>query len=674
MEQYRTALRAGQKYYNDSLQKGVSPYPRVLEDIYNESMSAARVDMGIIDIPSDSIVGTLASGRKAAFAGNFMPILPLGTEFADKWVNLCTAHLGTEGITEPIVCLEYMGRFYVQEGHKRVSVLKSFGAPTVLAHVTRIIPTWSEAENVRAYYEFMDFYKLSGIYHMIFRRVGCYAKLQKLLGFEKDHVWTDEERADFLFMQYKFREVCDERMLESMGDRGCSDIILSCLEVYPYEEIKNLSSSDIRKRIQTIMPDLRFHAENEPTAVSTEPEIPEKSIVSKIFDGIAKPRLKVGFIYVDTPQNSVWTRGHDEGRQALEENMGNEILVKCYVVTKDNASEVFEEAVTKDGMQVLFVTAPTLIAYARKTVAMHPGLMVLVCALTLPFAGVRTYYSRIYEAKFIAGAIAGALAGDEPIGYIARYPILGVPAAINAFALGARMTNPKAKILLEWTCLEGDHLAALRAQGVTIVSGHPVMSQNTPEGSIGWNTSRIDLNGRLQPLASDLWDWGRMYEQIVRGIMNGAWKTFDFSKASAVNYWWGMNSGVIDVILSESVPTGVRQLASILRRGLIEGSLKPFECPMVDQNGAIRNDGEKRFMPEEIMNINWLLDNVEGRIPSINDVLPMAKETTELLALKEDKDDANEEMKENQDAGQVPEDTEPEETDDIRVEPVTTGI
>ena len=260
MEQYRTALRAGQKYYNDSLQKGASPYPRVLEDIYNESMSAARGDMGIIDIPSDSIVGTLASGRKAAFAGNFMPILPLGTEFADKWVNLCTAHLGTEGITDPIVCLEYMGRFYVQEGHKRVSVLKSFGAPTVLAHVTRIIPTWSEAENVRAYYEFMDFYKLSGIYHMIFRRVGCYAKLQKLLGFEKDHVWTDEERADFLFMQYKFREVCDERMLESMGDRGCSDIILSCLEVYPYEEIKNLSSSDIRKRIQTIMPDLRFHA------------------------------------------------------------------------------------------------------------------------------------------------------------------------------------------------------------------------------------------------------------------------------------------------------------------------------------------------------------------------------------------------------------------------------
>jgi len=634
IEQYRAALRAGQKYYNDCQAKGISPYPRVLEEIYNESMSAARVDMGIIDIPTDSIVGTLASGRKAAFAGNFMPILPMMTEFSDKWINLCTAHLGTEGITDPIVCLEYMGRFYVQEGHKRVSVLKSFGAPTITAHVTRIIPTWSEAENVRAYYEFMDFYKLSGIYQMIFRRVGCYAKLQKLLGFEPDHVWTDDERADFLFMHYHFREVCDEHILESVGNRGRSDIILECLEIYPYDELKKLSSSEIRKRVMTVLPDLKFYAEDEPVAVSTEPEIPEKSIVSKLLDGITKPRLKIAFIYVDTPDNSPWTRGHDDGRKALEESMGSEISVHTYVVSKENASEIMEQAVSKEGVQLMFVTAPTLIAYARKVAAMHPGLMVLVCALTVPFAGVRTYYSRIYEAKFIAGAIAGAMSGDHPIGYIARYPILGVPAAVNAFALGARMVNPNARVLLKWSCLEGNHLEVLKSQGVAIVSGHPAVNQLTSDGSIGWNTSRFSANGRLEPLTSDFWDWGRMYEQIVRGVMNGGWKAFDMSKASAVSYWWGMNSGVIDVVLSDIVPSGVAQLASILRNGLIDGTIKPFECVIRDQAGMIRNDGEERFMPEEIMNINWLCDNVEGHIPNLEELLPMARETTQLLALK----------------------------------------
>lgn len=47
------------------------------------------------------------------------------------------------------------------------------------------------------------------------------------------------------------------------------------------------------------------------------------------------------------------------------------------------------------------------------------------------YSSIRTYYGRIYEAKFITGAIAGAMAGDDRIGYIASYPIFGVPASIT---------------------------------------------------------------------------------------------------------------------------------------------------------------------------------------------------------------------------------------------------
>jgi len=40
----------------------------------------------------------------------------------------------------------------------------------------------------------------------------------------------------------------------------------------------------------------------------------------------------------------------------------------------------------------------------------------------------------------------GAIAENDRIGYIADYPIYGVPASINAFALGARLTNPRTKV------------------------------------------------------------------------------------------------------------------------------------------------------------------------------------------------------------------------------------
>ena len=49
------------------------------------------------------------------------------------------------------------------------------------------------------------------------------------------------------------------------------------------------------------------------------------------------------------------------------------------------------------------------------------------------------------------GAIAGAMAENNKIAYIADYPIYGAIANINAFALGAKMINPRAKVYLEWS-------------------------------------------------------------------------------------------------------------------------------------------------------------------------------------------------------------------------------
>lgn len=106
-----------------------------------------------------------------------MPLLAANTEFAAKWVELCMAHLG-EGIRDPIRCYEYMGRFYVQEGNKRVSVLKSYGAPAIDAFVTRVIPAYSQDQAVQVYYEFLNSFPLTGLYQVRFSQLGGFAKLQ----------------------------------------------------------------------------------------------------------------------------------------------------------------------------------------------------------------------------------------------------------------------------------------------------------------------------------------------------------------------------------------------------------------------------------------------------------------------------------------------------------------
>ena len=49
-----------------------------------------------------------------------------------------------------------MNRFYVEEGNKRVSVMKFVGAVTIPANVIRIRPPRTDSEQSRLYYEYLD--------------------------------------------------------------------------------------------------------------------------------------------------------------------------------------------------------------------------------------------------------------------------------------------------------------------------------------------------------------------------------------------------------------------------------------------------------------------------------------------------------------------------------------
>ena len=111
-EEYARALKAGQRESKELLAAGKEPHPCVLDDILPADKIESVVDMGLIEIPAHLIVGTKIAGRKTAFTANFRPLLGVDTEFAHKWINLCAAHLSSEGIREPIICYEYLGKFY----------------------------------------------------------------------------------------------------------------------------------------------------------------------------------------------------------------------------------------------------------------------------------------------------------------------------------------------------------------------------------------------------------------------------------------------------------------------------------------------------------------------------------------------------------------------------------
>lgn len=625
VEQYMNAQKQGKKYYFACVSKGQYPYPQVLDELIRD-VPTTPVKVGLVDIPSDRIVGTWASGRKAAFAGNFMPLLDIGTEFGSKWVSLCEAHLDESGITDPITCFEYLGKFYVQEGHKRVSVLRSFDSPSITGIVTRLVPPLTDDPEVQIYYEFLRFYKVSQLYLVTFSQSGSYARLQAALGYDPDQEWTGEARRSFIATFRDFMSAFDRLNSADKLPLTAGDALLAYLKVHPYSEMQHQTTDQISASLTELWPDVQLLAQGEPISVSTEPEEKEKSILSRILGG---PRLHVAFFYAANPKVSPWAAAHEQGQKHLEETLGSSVEISAHLCG-ENVDEAMETAVTQ-GANVLFATTPTMIDACRRLAARHKNVAVFNCSLSMPYAGVRSYYCRLYEGKFISGAIAGAMANEDRIGYVANYPIMGVPSAINAFALGARLTNPRVQISLKWSCLPGNPILEFKNDGITVISNR---DEDGSLSGLSWDlgTYAVTPEGGLMSLVSPRWNWGSYYEKTVRSLLNGGVEALRDSK-HAINDWWGISTGVVSVDIAPEMPDSMKRLASILKNGIIKEEIDPFLCPIRDQQGRVVSDGSRRFTLEELMRMDWLCDAIDGSIPAFDTLLPQSRNLVRLLGI-----------------------------------------
>ena len=359
------------------------------------------------------------------------------------------------------------------------------------------------------------------------------------------------------------------------------------------------------------------------------------SLVSRLYSVL--DQLDVAFIYQLEPEKSVWVSGHDEGRQHIEEVFGDRIKVRTYVGanTPEKTDELLEQAV-RDGAEVVFTTAPPMSKATLKFAVKYPKIRFLNCSVDQPYSSIRTYYGRIYESKFITGAIAGAMANDDRIGYIAAYPILGVPASINAFALGAQMTNPRAQVELRWSCLPGNPQQDFFNDGIRVVSNRTAPTQVKQYMDFcRYGTYLLDDNGGLLALGTPIWVWGKFYEFIIRSILAGGLQR-EKGDSTALNYWLGMDSGVIGVEYSDRLPEGIRQMAKVLERSLSDGSLDPFRRKIIAQDGTLKNDGSRSLTPDELLRMDWLCDNVVGRIPSFSEILPYSQDMVRELGIYRD--------------------------------------
>lgn len=634
IQDYSKAQKLAEKQYRQAVSHGAYPYLPALEDILRENEVDGQLPLGQLEIPLSLIAGTAQAERTSAFASNFMPLLDYDTEFGSKWSQLCDS-VHEIGLREPITVMEYMQRFYVCEGNKRVSVSKYNGAVSIEAKVTRIIPKPNETAEYQIYTEFIEFYRIAGIYEIEMTQPGAFPRLIQVitptdLPDDPDEKrppappWPDELRRDVKFLYTVFSDYYlakyEQRLPLTAGDA-----FLHFLEIYGFEQVRGLSSLELHRRIDRIREEFRVLGSNNPTSHILNPtDVSRKVALTKKIQLTGASVLHIAFLFPKDPQGSGWSYNHEIGRRYLEDTFGDSITTTSFICEADDAEPVIEQAIA-EGCRLIFTTSPVYHAVSMRMAVAHPEVILVNCSVNTAYKQLRTYYLRIYEAKFITGLIAGSMTENERVGYIADYPILGIPSSISAFALGVKMVNPRAMVYLDWSTLENhDPLEYFRSKGIDLISDRDINAPLLDDTGFGLYGMYGGVSFRL---AAPVWNWGSLYEDLVRSVLIGAWKNDgNQNETQALNYYWGMSSGAIDVAVSSRLPSGTQRLVKLMQNEIANGGFQPFSGPIYGQDGICKVEQDQFLTPDEIIHSDWLPDNVVGRLPDISEIDPRFRE------------------------------------------------
>ena len=631
-EDYKAAKKLAEAAVSAAQKNGVSPYLPVLEDLGN---SLKEVRLGLMELPLSRITGNKEQGRNNAFANNFMPLLEEGSEFAVKWSNLYDSFL-EEGIRDAIKVYEYMNRYYVQEGNKRVSVSMYGGMEFILADVIRIIPEKSESKEYMVYSEYLDFYDCTGNYYIIFSEPGEYSRLAGLLGLSLDREWPEEVCADLKCAYFSFCRKCRSE-LKIADYKALSEAFLMYVSIFPMKTLFRDTEEQVIKNIRSASKELLAGSKSSEISfleAAPEAQSQKTSVFSKLFSGTKKytssSPLRVAFVYDADIEQSRWIDSHEAGRLYVDEMTGSNVVTRCYLGTEKNIEETVGKAVA-DKNEIIFTVSDRMMPDTLKAAVQNPGIKFLNCSLGNSRSSVRCYQGKLYEATFLMGILAAdrllleRTEGDRKIGYIVRSGADLSVAELNAFAVGASLIDPECRIVLRYanrandTSFRGEFLD----EGIHIYADFD-QSSKAAQGS----RPGLYLLGRDKDiyLGSPYYSWGKYYVQIVQSVLSGAWDVGEKMKYNnSANYWFGLSTGVVD-IRTKNLGYQTSKLLAFFKDSIVNGGFGPFSGELHSQSGAVIHETSGRSSAVSLDQVNlemssiafmdWLNENIDGELPS----------------------------------------------------------
>ena len=206
------------------------------------------------------------------------------------------------------------------------------------------------------------------------------------------------------------------------------------------------------------------------------------------------------------------------------------------------------------------------------------------------------------------------------LGYIGSFPIPEVVSGINATMLGAQSINPNIKVKIIWVNTwfdpgkEADAAKALLDQGADVIMQHTdspaAMQAAATRGAyaFGQDSDMIKFGPKAQ-LTAIVDNWAPYYDERVKAELAGKWTSTDT--------WGGLKSKLVVMAPYTNMPEDVKAMAQKTEAAITAGTLHPFACPVIDQDGkTVECKGGKNLSDPQILGMNFYVKGVDDKLPA----------------------------------------------------------
>ena len=335
------------------------------------------------------------------------------------------------------------------------------------------------------------------------------------------------------------------------------------------------------------------------------------------FDFMKNTQLKkVGFVITGDIHETGWSSSHYNGLKAACDEFNIELLVRDHVKENSGQCQIAVEELINNGAEIIFLTSFNYPTEIRPVIDKYPNISFIDISMQESAKNLTACFARMYQGRYLAGALAGMKTKSNVIGYVAAIPNSEVRRGINAFALGAQRINPQAKVVVMWTGdWQNEKVETEHARYLIEKIGADVLTYHQNEAAVGnvadsLGVDFIGFNALLSGysehyLTSVICRWDLFYKNVLQLYFKGDFNSIKY-------YWMGVKEDVIKLSdYSTKVTPDMRNYLRSLENELKYNKLI-FSDKIYDNQGHLRcSNGESISDDELLKNTDWLVRGVE---------------------------------------------------------------